>query len=73
MKTSSCLSLLLLFLCFATIYSQKITDGATVDVGGLAVTFNILNKESVSAGGKNYDRYKVSASVTNNSGKNISM
>lgn len=73
MKTISFLSFLLLFFCFGSVYGQKITDGATVDVGGLAVTFNILNKESISAGGKNYDRYKVSASVTNNSGKNISM
>ena len=54
-------------------YSQKITDGATVDVSGLSVTFNILNKESINVGGKSFDRYKVSATVTNNSGKSINM
>lgn len=73
MKTFSYLTLLSLFSCFGNVYGQKITDGATVDVGGLAVTFNILNKESVNAGGKTYDRYKVSASMTNNSGKSINM
>lgn len=73
MKTFSYLTLLLLIFCFGNVYGQKITDGATVDVGGLTVTFNILNKESVNAGGKNYDRYKVSASMTNNSGKSINM
>lgn len=73
MKTFSYLTLLLLFSSFGNAYGQKITDGATIDVSGLAVTFNILNKESVNAGGKNYDRYKVSASMTNNSGKSINM
>ncbi|KMQ64353.1 hypothetical protein ACM46_08660 [Chryseobacterium angstadtii] len=49
--------------------AQKISDGQTVDVNGMSVTFTILNKESVEAGGKQYDRYKVSASVKNNSDK----
>ena len=58
---------------FTSIGAQKITDGQTVTVDGLAVTFNILNKESVNAGGKNYDRYKVSATLVNNSGKDFNL
>lgn len=73
MKILSNLTLVLLFLYFGTISAQKITEDATIDVDGLAVTFNILNKESVNAGGKNFDRYKVSASLTNNTGKSINM
>lgn len=73
MKTFSYFFIFVLLFCFGNVYAQKIADGATLDVGGLAVTFNILNKESVSAGGKNYDRYKVSASMTNNSGKSINI
>lgn len=49
--------------------AQKISDGQTIEVNGMSVTFNILNKESVQAGGKSYDRYKVSASVKNSSDK----
>jgi hypothetical protein len=48
--------------------AQKITDGQTIEINGMSVTFNILNKESIEAGGKPYDRYKVSASVKNTSG-----
>lgn len=64
---------LLLLMVFTSIGAQKITDGQTVTVDGLAVTFNILNKESVTAGGKNYDRYKVSATLVNNSGKDFNL
>lgn len=64
---------LLLLMVFTSIGAQKITDGQTVTVDGLAVTFNILNKESVNAGGKNYDRYKVSATLVNNSGKDFNL
>lgn len=53
--------------------AQKISDGQTIDVNGMSVTFNILNKESVQAGGKSYDRYKVSASVKNASDKGYSI
>ena len=61
----------LLLLAFTNLGAQKITDGQTVDIDGLAVTFNILNKESVTAGGKTYDRYKVSATLVNKSGKDL--
>lgn len=73
MKKTVFSALLFVLFTFTNLYSQKISDGATVDVSGLAVTFNILNKESISVGGKSFDRYKVSASVTNNSGKSINM
>lgn len=49
--------------------AQKISDGQTLEVNGMNVTFNILNKESVESGGKQYDRYKVSATVKNTSDK----
>ena len=62
---------ILSLLTFANLNAQKITDGQTVEVDGLSVTFNILNKESVTAGGKNMDRYKVSATVVNKSGKDF--
>ena len=73
MKKSALLSLFFALFVFSDFYGQKITDGGTVDVNGLAVSFAILNKESINVGGKNFDRYKVSASVTNNSGKSINM
>lgn len=62
-----------LLMVFTSLSAQKITDGQTVMVDGLAVTFNILNKEAVTAGGKNYDRYKVSATLVNNSGKDFNL
>ncbi|UHO39449.1 hypothetical protein H5J24_04940 [Chryseobacterium capnotolerans] len=57
------------FFCYHPAYAQKISDGQTLEVNGMDVTFNILNKESVESGGKQYDRYKVSASVKNKSDK----
>lgn len=64
---------IILLLSTATFYAQKITDGSTVDLNGLAVTYNVLNKESVTVGRKSFDRYKVSATLVNNSGENINM
>lgn len=70
---------ILLFLFFAVISfgnslnAQKITDGQTIDVNGMSVTFNITNKESIEAGGKPYDRYKVSATVKNTSDKSYNV
>ncbi|MDH6250410.1 riboflavin synthase alpha subunit [Chryseobacterium sp. H1D6B] len=69
----------LLFILFAVISfsphlnAQKITDGQTIDVNGMGVTFNILNKESVQVSGKPFDRYKVSASVKNNTDKSFNI
>lgn len=59
--------------CAAPIHAQKISDGETVDLNGMKVTFNITNKESIQAGGKNFDRYKVSASVKNVSDKSYNI
>lgn len=66
---TSLITLSAVFLLGISVKGQKISDGQTVDINGMSVTFNILNKESVEAGGKPYDRYKVSASVKNSSDK----
>lgn len=70
MKNSILLFLFFAVICFGnSLNAQKITDGQTIDVNGMSVTFNITNKESIEAGGKPYDRYKVSATVKNTSDK----
>lgn len=51
--------------------AQQIKDGQTLDLNGIAVTFNIVNKESVDVKDQSFDRYKVSATVKNNSGKSF--
>ena len=55
------------------LHAQKISDGETVDLDGMKVTFNITNKESIEVGGKPFDRYKVSASVKNISDKSYNI
>lgn len=72
MKTFT-IFLVILTIAISNLNAQKITDGSTVDLNGLAVTFNINNKESVTVGGKNFDRYKVSATLVNNSGKSYNI
>ncbi|MCD9855981.1 hypothetical protein LUD75_14740 [Epilithonimonas sp. JDS] len=69
MKNLTSLAILILLCSFSFTKAQKIADGETVDLNGLAVTFSVLNKESVNVGGKNFDRYKVSANLVNNSQK----
>lgn len=65
---------LLLFTGIGTfVKAQKIADGETIDVNGMKVNFNITNKESIQAGGKTFDRYKVSASVKNTSDKSYNI
>lgn len=68
-------SVLVFTLCSFGIFAnaQKISDGETVDVNGLKVSFNIMNKESIQAGGKTFDRYKVAASVKNTSDKSYNI
>lgn len=68
-------SLLIVTCCSFGIFAnaQKISDGETVDVNGLKVSFNIMNKESIQAGGKTFDRYKVAASVKNTSDKSYNI
>ena len=73
MKKSFLLTSMFLILSGSAIYGQKISDGESVDLDGVNVTFNILNKESVTAGGKNYDRYKVSASIKNNTQRSFNI
>lgn len=74
MKNPILFVLLLLFISLGTfIHAQKISDGETVDLNGMKVTFNITNKESIQADGKNFDRYKVSASVQNASDKSYNI
>jgi hypothetical protein len=58
---------------FSVVSAQKITDGEAIDVNGLSVTFNILNKETITVGGKEFDRYKVSAKLVNNSPKSYNV
>ncbi|MFP3592887.1 hypothetical protein [Chryseobacterium sp. SIMBA_038] len=74
MKNSILLFLFFAVICFGnSLNAQKITDGQTIDVNGMSVTFNITNKESIEAGGKPYDRYKVSATVKNTSDKSYNI
>lgn len=74
MKKSTFLCLLLVIISFcSTAKAQKITDGQTIDLNGMSVTFNILNKETIQNGGKSFDRYKVAASVKNTSDKSYNI
>lgn len=57
----------------STLNAQKIADGETVEVNGYTVSYSLLNKETVDVKGKQFDRYKVTASVTNNSGKSLNI
>jgi hypothetical protein len=68
--------LLLLFTIISlstSVHAQKISDGQSVDLNGMSVSFNILNKESIEVGGKPFDRYKVSASVKNTSNQSYNI
>ncbi|RMZ59559.1 hypothetical protein D1632_07975 [Chryseobacterium nematophagum] len=70
-------STLLLFYIFIHfgifINAQKISEGQSLDINGMNITFNILNKESIEVGGKPFDRYKVSASIKNTSDKSYNI
>lgn len=65
--------LIIFILALTSLNAQKISEGTTVDLDGLAVSFTILNKESITVSNKNYDRYKVSASLVNKSDKNFTV
>ncbi|MFC7348912.1 hypothetical protein ACFQO9_19515 [Chryseobacterium zhengzhouense] len=74
MKKSAFLFFILSFLNFASfLNAQKISDGESIDINGMKVSFNIANKESVEVGGKPFDRYKVSATVQNTSEKSYNI
>lgn len=59
--------------CFTALHAQQMKEGETLDLDGIAVTFNIVNKESVDVKGESYDRYKVIASAQNNTGKSLNI
>ncbi|MXV50654.1 hypothetical protein GS399_06685 [Pedobacter sp. HMF7647] len=66
--------LLLLFLASGlTLHAQDITDGQTINLDGLEVTFRVVNQESVEIKGAKFDRYKVVASVKNNTQKSYNV
>lgn len=73
MKNSILAVLLFLLSSGTLLHAQKISDGETIDVNGMKVTFNITNKESIEVGKKPFDRYKVSASVKNASDKSYNI
>lgn len=64
---------LILILIGLNLNAQKIADGETLEINRLNITFSVLNKETVEVKGKQYDRYKVSASVKNNSEKSYNV
>lgn len=68
------ITLTLLFLSLAAIlHAQQIKDGETLDLDGIAVTFNVVNKETVDVKGQSYDRYKIVAAAQNNTGKSFNI
>lgn len=74
MKWIKIFAILLPFLVIASISNaQQIKDGETVDVNGIAVTYTVVNKEKLTIKDQNFDRYKVLASVKNNSGKSFNI
>lgn len=72
MQKIKLISAMAIFVC-SLMYSQKISDGQTIDLDGYSITFNVNNKENITAGGKNLDRYKVSARLVNNTGKSLNL
>ncbi|WP_293309349.1 hypothetical protein [Pedobacter sp. UBA5917] len=74
MKWIKTLVFLLPFLTLASITNaQQIKDGETVNVDGIAVTYSVVNKEKLTIKDQNFDRYKVLASVKNNTGKSFNI
>lgn len=71
MKKIAFILTLLTFGFSAITKAQQIKDGQTIDLNGIAVTFNIVNKESIEVKDQSYDRYKVIATVKNNAGKSF--
>jgi len=66
--------LTLSFLSLTTVlHAQQIKDGETLELDGIAITFNVMNKETVEVKGQSYDRYKVVAAAQNNTGKSFNI
>ncbi|KQM78780.1 hypothetical protein ASE74_12505 [Pedobacter sp. Leaf216] len=53
--------------------AQQIKDGETVNLNGIAVTYSVVNKEKLTIKDQDFDRYKVLASVKNNTGKSLNI
>ncbi|GAA4209280.1 hypothetical protein GCM10022289_34500 [Pedobacter jeongneungensis] len=74
MKWTRTLTILLPFLAIASASNaQQIKDGETVNIDGIAVTYSVTNKEKLTIKDQNFDRYKVLASVKNNTGKSFNI
>lgn len=74
MKLIKTLTFLLPFLmAVSASYAQQIKDGETVNVNGIAVTYSVTNKEKVTIKDQDFDRYKVLASIKNNTGKSFNI
>ncbi|NIF05427.1 hypothetical protein F3J23_08220 [Chryseobacterium sp. Tr-659] len=54
-------------------YSQKIRENETLNTDGFAVSFYVINKETVNVRKVEYDRYKVAVNVKNNTGKSFNI
>ncbi|WP_025145268.1 hypothetical protein [Pedobacter jeongneungensis] len=74
MKLIKTLAFLLPFLATVSVSSaQQIKDGVTVNVNGIAVTYSVTNKEKLTIKDQDFDRYKVLASIKNNTGKSFNI
>ncbi|ARS41294.1 hypothetical protein CA265_17185 [Sphingobacteriaceae bacterium GW460-11-11-14-LB5] len=73
-KCIKTIAFLLLFLGLkTTVNAQQIKDGETVNLNGIAVTYTVVNKEKLTIKDQDFDRYKVLASVKNNTGKSFNI
>lgn len=74
MKWTKALALLFLFCgVVAAVKAQQIKDGETVTLNGIAVSYTVVNKEKINIKDQDFDRYKVLASVKNNSGQSFNI
>ena len=74
MKLIKTLTFLLPFLAMISVANaQQIKDGETVNVNGIAVTYSVINKEKFTIKDQDFDRYKVLASIKNNTGKSFNI
>ncbi|QNN41098.1 hypothetical protein [Pedobacter roseus] len=74
MKLIKTLTFLLPFLmAVSASYAQQIKDGETLNVNGIAVTYSVTNKEKLTIKDQDFDRYKVLASIKNNTGKSFNI
>ena len=68
------LALILLFIGGIKVANaQDVKDGETINVNGIAVTYSVVNKEKLTIKDQDFNRYKVLASIKNNSGKSFNI